>query len=163
MRSRLSRLYRPHSSAPASYLIFMQQNCVLYCSSSGQVHSVPVAGGATEQVTSLPLAVECFKVFLNTRTRQWWLLAAVGVDPSTSPAETAAADQAADASCRYLAALHPPPPPLMIIVLATVLVSEKLAGVAVVALHTHAYSPLPAPPLPPVQARVLLSPSSSFH
>lgn len=73
---------------------------MLYCSSNGQVHSVPVGGGTVQQVTALPIAVDCFKVFLDVRTRQWWLLASMSVYPSKSPAETAAADAAADSTCR---------------------------------------------------------------
>lgn len=73
---------------------------MLYCSSNGQVLSVPVAGGDIQQVTALPVAVQSFKVFLDARTCQWWLLASLGVFPSKSPAETAAADAAADATCR---------------------------------------------------------------
>ncbi len=48
-------------------------------------------------------------------------MAAVGVDPSTSPAGTAAADLAADASCRYLAALPPSPPHIMMMRVALVM------------------------------------------
>ena len=70
------------------------EDSIMFIKRSGngqQIWSLPLYGGESIQVTSFPLPIESFKMFVG-RDHQPWLLACMNVYPSSSPIETSTKD-----------------------------------------------------------------------